>query len=197
MGQARNAAKAARRSTLQQRLSVRSNLSSTGRVGAALALPYADTDMMQLHLDEISRNLAAGAHAGLLLDRAGWHTTGKLDVPAKSRRSSCRRAPRSSTRSTTSGSLSARTGSQTPSSKTTTPSSTPLATRGESSLQSQTESHPSECATALTSVSRHDLWYKAQDSLIRARRGRLRRCRLPRNRCGRTGRNGCGRAASP
>jgi hypothetical protein len=43
---------------------------------------YADTDMMQLHLDEISRNLAAGAHAGLLLDRAGWHTTGKLDVPA-------------------------------------------------------------------------------------------------------------------
>ena len=51
-------------------------------VGAALALPYADTDMMQLHLDEISRNVAGGAHAVLLLDRAGWHTTGKLDVPA-------------------------------------------------------------------------------------------------------------------
>jgi hypothetical protein len=50
-------------------------------VGAALALPYADTDMMQLHLDEISRNVAEGAHAVLLLDRAGWHTTGKLDVP--------------------------------------------------------------------------------------------------------------------
>src|ERR1700692_846081 len=50
-------------------------------VGAALALPYADTDMMQLHLDEISRNVAAGAHAVLLLDRAGWHTTAKLDVP--------------------------------------------------------------------------------------------------------------------
>ena len=50
-------------------------------VGAALALPYADTDMMQLHLDEISRNVAQGAHAILLLDRAGWHTTGKLDVP--------------------------------------------------------------------------------------------------------------------
>jgi hypothetical protein len=30
-------------------------------VGAALALPYADTDMMQLHLDEISRNVAEGA----------------------------------------------------------------------------------------------------------------------------------------
>ena len=50
-------------------------------VGAALALPYADTDMMQLHLDEISRNVAEGAHAVLLLDRAGWHTTAKLEVP--------------------------------------------------------------------------------------------------------------------
>ena len=50
-------------------------------VGAALVLPYADTDMMQLHLNEISRNVAEGAHAVLLLDRAGWHTTGKLDVP--------------------------------------------------------------------------------------------------------------------
>jgi hypothetical protein len=49
-------------------------------VGAALALPYAGTDM-QLHLDEISRNVTEGAHAVLLLDRAGWHTTGKLDLP--------------------------------------------------------------------------------------------------------------------
>jgi transposase len=46
-----------------------------------LALPYADTDMMQLHLDEISRNVADGAHAVLRLDRAGWHTTGKLEMP--------------------------------------------------------------------------------------------------------------------
>ena len=37
--------------------------------------------MMQLHLDEISRNVAEGAHAVLILDRAGWHTTSKLDVP--------------------------------------------------------------------------------------------------------------------
>ena len=40
-----------------------------------------DTDMMQLHLNEISRNVAEGAHAVLLLDRAGWRTTGKLDAP--------------------------------------------------------------------------------------------------------------------
>jgi len=49
--------------------------------GAALALPFADTAAMQLHLDEISRHVAKGAHAVLLLDRAGWHTTGKLNMP--------------------------------------------------------------------------------------------------------------------
>jgi len=49
--------------------------------GAALALPYADTEAMQLHLEEISRAVAGGAHAVLLLDRAGWHTTANLIVP--------------------------------------------------------------------------------------------------------------------
>jgi transposase len=36
---------------------------------------------MQLHLDEIARTVAKGAHAVLLLDRAGWHTTRALTVP--------------------------------------------------------------------------------------------------------------------
>ena len=49
--------------------------------GAALALPFADTDAMQLHLDEIARTVKRGAHAVLLLDRAGWHTTGALNIP--------------------------------------------------------------------------------------------------------------------
>ena len=49
--------------------------------GAALALPFADTEAMQLHLDEISQRVARGAHAVVLLDRAGWHTTDKLKVP--------------------------------------------------------------------------------------------------------------------
>ena len=42
---------------------------------------FADTEAMQLHLEEISRRVAEGAYAVLLLDRAGWHTTDKLDVP--------------------------------------------------------------------------------------------------------------------
>ena len=50
-------------------------------VGAGLAMPYADTEAMQLHLDEISRTVKRRAHAVLLLDRAGWHTTGRLAVP--------------------------------------------------------------------------------------------------------------------
>ena len=51
-------------------------------VGAGLALPFANTEAMQLHLEEISRHVAEGAHAALILDRAGWHTTGNLDIPA-------------------------------------------------------------------------------------------------------------------
>jgi hypothetical protein len=50
-------------------------------VGAALAMPFADTEAMQFHLDEIARTVATGAHAVLLLDRAGWHTTHDLVVP--------------------------------------------------------------------------------------------------------------------
>jgi putative transposase len=49
--------------------------------GAALALPFADTDAMQRHIDEIGRHVEKGAHAVLLFDRAGWHTTSKLVVP--------------------------------------------------------------------------------------------------------------------
>ncbi len=37
--------------------------------------------MMQLHIDEIALNVARGAHAVLLLDRAGWHIAGDLKWP--------------------------------------------------------------------------------------------------------------------
>jgi len=50
-------------------------------VGAALARPFADTEAMQMHIDEIALHVAKGAHAVLLLDRAGWHTTGNLRWP--------------------------------------------------------------------------------------------------------------------
>ena len=50
-------------------------------IGAAVVMPYADTFAMQTHLDEISLHVADGSVAVLLLDQAGWHTTGKLAVP--------------------------------------------------------------------------------------------------------------------
>lgn len=50
--------------------------------GTALVLPRADAAAMQLHLEEISRRVAPGAHAVLTLDQAGWHTTRKLQVPS-------------------------------------------------------------------------------------------------------------------
>ena len=51
-------------------------------VGAALVLPRANADAMSLHLTEISRHVAEGAHAVVVLDGAGWHQTGgRLRVP--------------------------------------------------------------------------------------------------------------------
>ena len=49
--------------------------------GAALAMPFANTEAMQKHLDEIARTVMKGAHAIVLLDQAGWHTTDKLKTP--------------------------------------------------------------------------------------------------------------------
>ena len=51
-------------------------------VGAALVLPHANTDAMNLHLAEVSCCVAPGAHAVVVLDGAGWHQTGRrLVVP--------------------------------------------------------------------------------------------------------------------
>jgi len=45
--------------------------------GAALVMPRADTEAMQKHLEEISLNVAAGAQAVLILDKAGQKGTGQ------------------------------------------------------------------------------------------------------------------------
>ena len=44
-------------------------------------MPYANTAAMRKHLKEISHAVAPDAHAMVILDQAGWHTTGKLKVP--------------------------------------------------------------------------------------------------------------------
>ena len=51
-------------------------------VGAAIIMPAVNTEAMNEHLEEISTQVAAGAHAVLVLDGAGWHQAGgKLSVP--------------------------------------------------------------------------------------------------------------------
>jgi transposase len=43
-----------------------------------LVMPYANTNTMQIHLEHISMKIPNGRHAVVVLDQAGWHTTGKL-----------------------------------------------------------------------------------------------------------------------
>ena len=51
-------------------------------VGAAVITPAANTEMMNLHLAEISTQVTPGAHAVLVCDGAGWHQRGgELEVP--------------------------------------------------------------------------------------------------------------------
>jgi transposase len=46
-------------------------------------LPAANAETMTLHLQEISSQVAPGAHAVVVMDGAGWHQTGgELRVPA-------------------------------------------------------------------------------------------------------------------
>ena len=72
--------------------------------GAGLVLPACNTLAMNLHLAEIAKNVAPGAHALLLVDQAGWHMTDKLAVPANITIMPLRRNARNSTRPRTSGS---------------------------------------------------------------------------------------------
>jgi len=50
-------------------------------IGAGLVLPHVNTEAMGLHLAEIGRHVAPGAHALVVLDGAGWHGAGDLTVP--------------------------------------------------------------------------------------------------------------------
>jgi putative transposase len=52
-------------------------------VGAGLVLPFANAEAMNLHLQEVSRHVAPGAHAVLVLDGAGWHGLAALGEVAR------------------------------------------------------------------------------------------------------------------
>jgi transposase len=49
--------------------------------GAAVIMPYVNTEAMNVHLAEISRCVSVGAIALLILDGASWHISPKLKIP--------------------------------------------------------------------------------------------------------------------
>ena len=49
---------------------------------AALIMPVCNTTAMNHHLSEISSQVAADAHGVVILDRAGWHRSQGLVIPA-------------------------------------------------------------------------------------------------------------------
>jgi transposase len=52
------------------------------RVAAGLVMPAAATaETMSLHLTAIGRKVAAGSHAALVLDGAGYHIAAALTIP--------------------------------------------------------------------------------------------------------------------
>lgn len=47
----------------------------------ACLMPLANTDVMNLYLEDFSRHLGEDLHALLVMDCAGWHCSGELRVP--------------------------------------------------------------------------------------------------------------------
>ena len=139
-------------------------------VGAALALPYADAAMMQLHLDEISRNVAEGAHAVLLLDRADG--TRRASSTCRQYHADLPAFPRPGLNPVENVWQYLR---QNWLSNTVFENYDAIvdaaARPGKSSSLNPKQSPPSECATELTSVSRYDPWYNGITAVGARRRG--------------------------
>ena len=51
------------------------------RTGAAVVMPEVNIAAMEAHLAEIGRRVSPGAHAVLVLDGAGWHSSPRLRLP--------------------------------------------------------------------------------------------------------------------
>ena len=52
------------------------------QTGAGIVMPHANAEAMNLHLAEISRQVARDTHAAVIMDGAGWHTAHTLVIPA-------------------------------------------------------------------------------------------------------------------
>jgi len=50
-------------------------------LSAALIMPYVGTVSMEKHLEEISKKVAPGRYAIVIIDQASWHMTKDLKIP--------------------------------------------------------------------------------------------------------------------
>jgi hypothetical protein len=130
-------------------------------IGAALVLPFCNTEAMQLHLDEIAIKVTPGAHAILILDQAGWHGAKDLRAPGNiSLLPLPPRSPELNSQENIWQSSCERTGSPTASSNPSTTSSITAATPGTASSISPGKSCPSRAATGHSPVKHSEGWYK-------------------------------------
>ena len=53
----------------------------TRGAGTTAATPFADTDVMPAHIEEIGRTVATGAHTVLFMNRAAWRTACEIELP--------------------------------------------------------------------------------------------------------------------
>jgi hypothetical protein len=49
--------------------------------GVGLVMPYVNLEAMQHHVEAIGATVAPSAHAIIILDKAAWHTSKKLQTP--------------------------------------------------------------------------------------------------------------------
>ena len=124
-------------------------------VGAAVITPAVNTECMNLHLAEISTQVAPGAMAAVICDGAGWHKAGgALRVPGNLLLIPLHPIRPSSTRWRMSGSTCAPTGSRSGCGRITMLSSRHAPARGTGSWGSQGVFGPSGPGTGQRSVVR-------------------------------------------
>src|ERR1700680_769366 len=129
--------------------------------GVAIIMPYANTAAMRKHLEEISHAVAPGAHAMVILDQAGWHTTRKLKVPKNLTMVSLPPACPELNAAENIWQYLRQTYLSNRVFKSYTDILMPVRRPGKSSSTRPVESHPSQPAIGQSSVNQYEVWYKS------------------------------------
>lgn len=156
--------------------------------GAALVLPFRNTEAMQLHLGKIATKVTPGAHAIVILDQAGWHGAKRSGLRQYLAPAATAAIPRTQPQENIWQSSCDKTFCRTTSSNRSTTSSITVASPGTPSSISHGKSCLSLAATGRLSVLQFEDWYGCQAALGQRRDdprdrnlGRGHRCRTRRD----------------